>query len=101
MTRRDMLERDDYIVVLNVLSAAGTGRLRETLLTHFSQQWVPVCLGKHQPSAAIEIPGISWIFRRPHLLAIFRELFGTPQIVVAGNCDVHMNVLNEWHKDAP
>lgn len=67
MTRRGMLERDGYIVVQNVLSAAEVGRLRETLLTHFSQQWMPVYLGKHQHGAAVEIPGISWIFRHPHI----------------------------------
>ncbi len=99
MTRREMLERDGYVVVQNVLSATEIGRLRETLLGHFSQRWVPEYLGKHQPSAAIEIPGISWIFKHPPLLAIFRELFGTPQIVFTGNCDAHMNMLGDWHKD--
>jgi hypothetical protein len=87
MTRKERLERDGYIVVEQLLTPAEVARLRAALVDHFSRQWVPDMLGKHQPGAAYEIPAIGWIFAHPPLLAVFRDIFGSENLKFTGNCD--------------
>jgi hypothetical protein len=99
MSPRDILERDGYLIVRNVIPDADIRRLREQLVAHFARRWTSVGLGKHQPNAAIEIPAIGWIFSYAPMVSLFRELLGEQRVVFTGNCDAHMNMLSHWHKD--
>ena len=96
---RAAIERDGYVVARSLLSLNEIKRLRETLLTHFARQWNWEGLGKHQPNASSEIPGIGWVFAQPSIVRVFRELTYSSHPVFTANCDAHMNMLSWWHKD--
>lgn len=96
---QDTIERQGYVIARNLLPQKEVEMLREGLLSHFSRQWQWEGLGKHQPRAASEIPGISWLFAHPAIVDVFRTLTGSSQPVFTGNADAHMNMLSWWHKD--
>jgi hypothetical protein len=97
---RDEIEQIGFVVARNVLAPDEVARLRSQLVLHFKRSWQAEGMGKHQPNAAVEVPEIHWIFTHPPILSFLRELYGQTELVFTGNCDVHMNMLSWWHKDA-
>lgn len=97
---RDQIERAGFAIAPGLLSADDIERLRASLDAHFAVKGRIEGLGKHQPDAAVEIHGITWIFSHAGIIDSFREILGGETPVFTGNCDAHQNMLSWWHKDA-
>lgn len=100
MSRRQQIETDGYAVVPGVLSPEDTAHLRRMLLEHFRLGGTRQGLGNYQGAAAATVPGLDRILCHPGLLAAFRELLGDGPLVFTGSSDLHLNVLNTWHRDS-
>ena len=99
MTPRERMESDGYYLARDVLSLDEIAVLREALDRHFRAGTVVERLGQYQGGLPAAVPSISWLFHHPAILAIFRDLLGTDNLVFSGNAHANRDLVSKWHRD--
>jgi hypothetical protein len=56
-------------------------------------------LGKTQPNAAIEVPGLAPLFADARVTGFFKALLGARGALFTGHCDIHNSMVSNWHRD--
>jgi len=97
---RTALERDGVFMMRNLLGTDDIARLRAIVTGHFSEHGHRSGLGRTQANAASEVEGLVYAFAHPNVVALFEKIFGPGEVVFTGHCDIHMNMLSNWHKDS-
>jgi hypothetical protein len=93
------IETDGYAIVRDVFDKDEVAKLRKVLSEHFSRRGNRHNLGWTQPNAAIEVPGISWLYSLPKVVNLFRRALRIDDVVFTLHCDIHHSPLSGWHKD--
>lgn len=93
------LDKDGYAILPGLFKPEEIARLRGSVSGFFDGGGVIYQLGKTQPNAAIECAGLDWLFSDPRVVKVFQGIYGAPNVLFTGHCDIHQNVFSEWHKD--
>jgi len=99
MNIKQQIQRDGFVVVPDLLTPHEIGTLRDACSDFLRHHWRETNLGKFWGNAAGSVPGIEWIFTHPGILATFREILDSDDVVFTGNSDIQLSRLSGWHRD--
>lgn len=97
---REQVRKDGYTTLPGFLNAEEIERLRSTVGEFFaSGRGAVFNLGLTQPNAAIEVPGLAWLFSDPRVVSLFKGVYGEEGTFFTGHCDIHDSIVSNWHRD--
>ncbi len=96
----EMLRVDGYALIRGMFEPEDIQRLRDIVGGHLEEGGARYSLGKTQPNAAAHVPALGFIFTHPHVVALFRGIFGHRTTMFTRHCDIHKNMVSGWHKDS-
>ncbi|GGD59719.1 phytanoyl-CoA dioxygenase family protein [Croceicoccus mobilis] len=96
--RQDIVEQG-FCVLPRFLTTDEVERLRLTLARFFERNGRIYNLGKSQPNAAMVCPDIGFLISSPKVVEAFRAATGDDNPVFTGHCDIHQDMISDWHKD--
>jgi Phytanoyl-CoA dioxygenase (PhyH) len=99
MNIKQKVQRDGFVVVPDLLKCNEIDALRYACSDFLRHQWRETNMGKFWGHAAGSVRGIEWIFTHPGILAAFREILDSDDVVFTGNSDIQLSRLSGWHKD--
>jgi hypothetical protein len=96
----EMLRVDGYALIRGMFEPEEIQRLRDIVGAHLEEGGARYSLGKTQPNAAAHVPALGFVFTHPHVVALFRGIFGPRTTMFTRHCDIHKNMVSGWHKDS-
>jgi len=97
---RELLQRDGYILVKNILDKATLERLISAFdLPQTKQDSGDFLKRKSIPNAVHLIPLLSDIVCEPNIVKLMNMVFDNQSYCFTSHSDIHMNNVTGWHKD--
>lgn len=96
---RAELESIGYTVLSGVLDRGEIADLRRCGLDYLRRGGESIGLGRYEGALVSRADWTARMVCNPRLIEAFRSLLGDRPMVFTGSADMHLNMLNIWHRD--